>query len=433
MKKRNRILSFALTLMLCLAVCGCGDGDSLTITRQEGGEEEDNSSSYSGIEQYSGTTIKFATWVDHKSGEGAVPMASFADKYNIEIELSLVPQTDYSTRLSGMIASGQSPDLIVDNNEFPYLLPCAEPLNNVASIDLSDEFWDKTVTEMSTFNGNTYFVNSVNSPWTYRFMCFYNIKLFEDNGFKSPAEYYAEDNWNIDTFTTCARQIKNLGSDYIGASVRQEFAAGIFESETTRLVDGRFVNNVSDPNLAEAYKWMMQGVESGDFVATSGLDKFKRNLCGLFLYGDFGLRTTGGFETMDPDIIGYVPMPKPTKDAAYYPSVASWRAYGICKGSKNAEATGYFIRYFLDFANYERSSMFKSERADEFYDELREIEDHTFMLTYHGVNRDLANTVDIITSSSAAQVETNLRAISNSVDFQVQRANEILDELDEQS
>ena len=52
-------------------------------------------------------------------------MASFADKYNIEIELSLVPQTDYSTRLSGMIASGQSPDLIVDNNEFPYLLPCA--------------------------------------------------------------------------------------------------------------------------------------------------------------------------------------------------------------------------------------------------------------------------------------------------------------------
>ena len=175
MKKRNRILSFALTLMLCLAVCGCGDGDSVTITRQEGGEEEDNSSSYSGIEQYSGTTIKFATWVDHKSGEGAVPMASFADKYNIEIELSLVPQTDYSTRLSGMIASGQSPDLIVDNNEFPYLLPCAEPLNNVASIDLSDEFWDKSVTEMSTFNGNTYFVNSVNSPWTYRFMCFYNI------------------------------------------------------------------------------------------------------------------------------------------------------------------------------------------------------------------------------------------------------------------
>jgi hypothetical protein len=160
------------------------------------------------------------------------------------------------------------------------------------------------------------------------------------------------------------------------------------------------------------------------------MNQFLKNQCGLFLYGDFGLRSTGGFQTMDPDLIGYVPLPKPTKDQSYYPSVASWRAYGICKGSKNAEATGYFIRYFLDFNNYDRDTMFKSERADKFYDELRGIEDHTFMLTYYGVNRDLANTVEVITASSSSQVDTNLKAISNRVDIQVEKANNILEKLD---
>ena len=428
MKIKN-LLTLALCIAMCISAAACGKGGS-GVSKVTGGDDDMDNTAYSGIEEYAGSTIKFATWVDHKEGEGAVPMASFAEKYDIEVELTAIPQGDYATKLSGMIAAGQSPDMIVDNVEFPTLLPYAEPLNNVKSIDLSDSFWDKTVTEMSTFNGNTYFVNSLNSPWTYRFMCFYNIKLFEDNGFKSPAEYYKENNWNIDTFVSCAKQIRTLGSDYVGASVRQEFAAAIFESETTRLKDGKFVNNVNDPNLSKAYKWMLQGKESGYFITTSGMNQFLKNQCGLFLYGDFGLRSTGGFQTMDPDLIGYVPLPKPTKDQSYYPSVASWRAYGICKGSKNAEATGYFIRYFLDFNNYDRDTMFKSERADKFYDELRGIEDHTFMLTYYGVNRDLANTVEVITASSSSQVDTNLKAISNRVDIQVEKANNILEKLD---
>lgn len=431
MKKRNRLFALALSAVMCLSVAGCGDTSTdskTTISKVTGGAADDaeETSAYSGISEYDGTTLKFATWIDHREGEGAVPMSSFAEKYNIEVEITAIPQGDYATKLSGLIASGQSPDIIVDNNEFPYILPYAEPLNDVKSINLEDSFWDKTVTDYATFNGKTYLVNSVDSPWTYRFMCFFNKKLFEDNGFKSPQEYYEEDNWTIDTFVSCAKQIKNLGSDFVGASVRQEFAAGIFESETTRISNGKFTNNVTDSKLSKAYKWMLTGKEAGYFSTANEADKFSKNKCGMFLYGDFGLRATGGFASMDPDIIGYVPMPKPSKSQSYYPSVASWRAYGICKGSKNAEAAGYFIRYFLDFKNYDRSSMFKSDEADKFYDELREIEDHTFMLTYHGVNRDLTNTTEVIVSSSSAQVDTNLKAISNRVDAQVDKANKVI-------
>ena len=129
---------------------------------------------------------------------------------------------------------------------------------------------------------------------------------------------------------------------------------------------------------------------------------------------------------MDPDIIGYVPLPKPDKTQSYYPSVASWRGYGICKGSKNPEATGYFIRFFLDFNNYDRDSMFKSKSASDFYDELRVDRNHVFMLTQDGVNRDLEGTVNVVMNSTSAQVDTNLKAISNKIDAQVEKANDIL-------
>ncbi len=427
MKKRN-LFALALCAVMCVSAVGCGGGKGKTISKVTGGDDEDKTA-YSGIEEYAGTTLKFATWVDHTAGEGAVPMSSFAEKYDIEVEITPVPQSDYATKLSGMIASGQSPDIIVDNAEFPYILPYAEPLNDVKSINLNDSFWDKTVTDYATFNGKSYLVNSVNSPWTYRFMCFYNKKLFEDNGFKSPGEYYEDDNWTIDTLVSCAKQIKNLGSDIVGACVRQEFAAGIFESETTRLSSGKFVNNVNDPNLSKGYKWMLAGKEAGYFSTSLEADRFSKNKCGILLYGDFGLRATSGFASMDPEIIGFAPMPKASKDQSYYPSVASWRAYGICKGSKNVEAAGYFIRYFLDFNNYDRSNMFKSNDASKFYDELRKIEDHTFMLTYHGVNRDLENTVGTVVGSSSAQVDTNLKAISNRIDTQVDKANKVIDGL----
>lgn len=426
MKINKKLICTLLCIVICFLLIGCS-GSNEKIKKQSA---DNLDSAYPGIEQYRGTTLHFATWIDHKRGEGGVPMASFAEKYGIDVEITAIPQYEYVTKLSGMVASGQSPDIIVDNYEFPKLLPLAEDLREISTIDLSDDFWDKTVIDMSTINGKTYMINSANSPWTYRFMCFYNIKLFEDNGFKEPLEYYEEGNWTIDTFMRCASQISNLGSDYIGASVRHSFASAIFGTQITNFVNGRFVNNTSDLNLSSAYKWMLQGAESGYFITDSGLDQFIKNKCGLLLYGDFGLRATGGMETMDADLIGYVPLPKVSQEQENYRSVASWRAYGICKGSQNAAAAGYFIRYFLDFDNYAIDEMFKSERAYEFYNELRKMESTIDMYTYYGLDISDANDFAIVVDGTSAQVDTNLKALSNQIETKVEQGNKIIDSLD---
>ncbi len=421
--KTKRLLSISMALVIVLSVfglAGCNDNGP----KKDFSDDDVDISAYAGIEKYAGDTIKFLTWVDHKTtGEGTVPVASFIERFDINVEIVPVNQFEYTTKLAGLIASGSSPDIIVDNDEFPRLFASATDLSTVSTIDLKDEFWDKDVLKMSTVGGKTYFLNSENSPWNYRWITFYNKKLFEDNGFKTPDEYYDENNWTIDTFVECARKIKSLGGGIEGASVRSQFAASIWETGTIYYDydEGKLVNGTKDKKLTTALQWSLSNKEKGYFVLGEPTAKAKKNELGMWLYGDYGLRTNSGLSGMDANNIGFVPLPKVNKDDEYYPSAGSWRAYGICKGSKNPEAAGYFIRWFLDFDNYDRETMFMSKEASAFYDELREIEDHCFMIPN---NRYLG--YSDVQQGTAAQVDMMLKSISNNIQATVDSENEML-------
>lgn len=190
------------------SLAGCGDKkptvSKLVNDDVEGAVQVTAEDPFAGIENYKGTTVRFATWIDHTQNESAKPIADFTDKYGINLELVPVNQGDYLVKLSGLIGAGQSPDLIVDNLRMPAVFPYAQPLNNIPSFNLDDPFWDQSYEDVTPINGNTYFINSVNSPWTYRYMVFFNKKLFEDNNFKSPAEYFEDGDWTIDNFVKCA-------------------------------------------------------------------------------------------------------------------------------------------------------------------------------------------------------------------------------------
>ncbi len=407
-----------LAMVLCFLLTGCGASN--TVSKDKSFDEEPDGA-LAGAHQYTGSTVKVATWADWSSNGSDDMQSTFYDRFGIEVVPVTVPQGDYITKVSGLIGAGQSPDVILDNLEFPNAFALAQPLNDIASINVADPFWSKSVMDMATIDNKIYFIDSENSPSDYRFMCFYNKKLFEDYGIKNPGKFYEENNWTIDTFEECARQIDKLGDEYVGASVRPEFASGIWETSPILYSEGKFVSGLSDTRLAEAYKWMLSGREEGIFVTTSASVQFNANLCGLFLYGDHGLRSDGGFETMDPDVLGYVPMPKVKASDAYYPSVSSWHAYGICKGSKNAEAAGYYLRYSLDPANHNTKTKFKSEAASNFYDELREIEVkrfHMFSGAYEGNDK--------IVASTSAQVDTVLKTLENSIEARVKRNNAVL-------
>lgn len=440
MKKLRNILTILLCFAMvlsCFSLVGCGDKkptvSKISNDDVEGSVKVTTEDPFAGIEKYKGTTVRFATWIDHTANESAKPIADFTDKYGINLQLVPVNQGDYLVKLSGLIGAGQSPDLIVDNLRMPAVFPYAQPLNNIPSFNLDDPFWDQAYEDVTTINGNTYFVNSVNSPWTYRYMVFFNKKLFEDNNFKSPAEYYEDGEWTIDNFVKCASQISKLGDDYVGASVRLQTAAAIFGTEIVKFENGKFVNNLNDTKLRAAYKWVMDNKDKGLFVTTENYGGMKENKMGLVVGGDFGLRTTGSFKGMDPDNLGFAPMPKVTKDGPQ-PRGSSFRAYGVCKGAENPVAVGYFLRYYLDYDNYDTSSMFDTQRAADYYKYIRTVEADQYLMLSQGV-LDLSagegsnqKLYTVITNSTSAQLDVNLSKLKNDVDSCVNKANAFLDD-----
>ena len=87
---------------------------------------------------------------------------------------------------------------------------------------------------------------------------------------------------------------------------------------------------------------------------------------GIVVIGAYGLRKTGWWAKMNWDNIGFTYMPDYDKN---HKSVSSgiYRGYGLCKGAKNPEGAGAFLRYYLDANNYDNSNIFINDAAASFF------------------------------------------------------------------
>lgn len=416
-----------------LSLVGCGE----KTPKKQKETQISSDDPYAGIEEYEGTTIKFATWIDHTKSEAVRVFASFEEKYGIKVELVSVNQKEYITKVSGLIASDASPDIVVNNSAAPSIYSLLQPLSDVSTINLNDEFWDKDVLEFNKINGNYYALNSKYSPQNYRSVVTYNKKLFEDNGFKSPGDYYEEGNWTLDAMEECATRIARLGSDYVGLSARPAILSNIFGTSLIEFKDGKYVENCNDEQLQKAYKWALSCKEKGIYTYKYMWWKFNTNKVGMEIYSDWMMRANGAYAQygVDPDIIGYVPFPKVSKDAEQL-SLLQSRSYGICRGAKNAEAAGYFLRYFLDYENYDEEEMFMNDEAAKTFKELREMDCKTIMsvegdciTSYYGSQTDHA-CYDVILGGGSSQFVVNLKKFSTEMQTVVNFCNEIIDDLE---
>ena len=375
MKKRFSCICMALLMMLsAFSMAGCGDKNNPDSSEKNntsaGGVTTGDLSFYDNIPaELLDTTVKFATWIDHKQNEAADVLSSFYDVTGIKAELVVVPQDEYITKLTALIAANQAPDMIVDNFIFPQTLSVAQPLNDY--IDVNDEFWDQEFVRNSTINGKTYFLNAKNTAWDMgQAYTLWNKTIFDDNGIKTPAEYVAEDNWNWDTAKKVIKEVSAIGDDIKGACFDADAFTAAYGGNYA-LYDSdkqQFVNNMNNPAIVEAYTYFKNLKITGQADLThSGSGSFVDGNVGLVFTGGWCIRKSGGLASMDTDDVGVTFMPKKNASDESYPTNPGWRAYGICKGSKNPQAAAYFMRYFLDINNYDKSEIFISDEAEEIY------------------------------------------------------------------
>lgn len=436
------LLAVAMLLSMCALVgCGGGKGGSGKTPVQNAGNSD---------EQYfldmptelRGTTVKFATWIDHTATDTADVLSGFEVETGMKVELVQVGQTEYISKLIGLIGSDQAPDVVVENDAFPRTLGVLMPLEiETTGLDVKDPFWDQEITKTFTIGKHCYLVNAANTTWTFAsVMTYFDKTVLAENGIVTPAELVEKNNWNIDSLWTLMEQIKTTcGFSRPGVGI--EFDQWLdmhgggqlaWDNETDT-----FKNTIKEENTRKAIDYLMKGKDAGLLrIVYNHNDDITKGTLPVQIAGPYGLRKhPGWFWQMDADDLGFAYAPKVNASDENYPASAKLRAYGICKGSKNPKGAAYFLRYFLNGDNYNLDEMFKSEEAKEMYLKLRVIQDVSkpnFMDSVGRVTDDSYTAfaaVRKLVYGTADQVSVNLEMSYNMCEGIADNANKYIKEI----
>ncbi len=395
--KRMICAVFAFAILVCaFSACGSSntDGASSTgSTKTQSIEGDDPTISYAELEvpdewkdfdpyasipdSIKGQTVRFATWINHYETEGNVPLNNFYKDTGLNVELYLLSADEYIEKLVASKLIGDVPDVFKNNenmNNFPLTMQFAAPIDVVSTVNLDEPIWHKSMIETGTIGGHVYLVNTKNSPWSGSNLVFYNKELFAAAGATTPEEYYEQGNWTWDTMRKCMKDVMALGNGVTGGFVDVEVlgdSAGasfcMYDYKTNT-----FSSGVKKAELQMAYEWYAETRDAG-ILSTDGMASFKAGKAGICVTGVYGLKNTGHFKDMDWSNIGFTYLPS-LSDGTKSKVSSVYRMYGIMDGAPNANAAGYFIRYWLDPDNYDLYDTFISNKAANFYFELTNTE-----------------------------------------------------------
>lgn len=453
MKTLKRIFSMVLAVVMMVTVfAGCGgeektkdntlkneifnEGyhDAQWLAEREAYEKENNP--YDVPEKLKGTKITFATWIDPMTDESAHAWSTFEEKTGIKPEFIIVSQGEYNTKIASLIASGDAPDVFMENMDtFPTSLNLVQPLNKISSIDLNDPIWDKSMSDFATFGGNTYFINTKYTIWSGGDLVYYNKKALEDNGILTPQDYIDAGNWTLENLFKIAREFKSINPGYGGIGLEWRYLAAASGSALAYMKDGKFVSGVNDSSMMDALRMFYIGRDEG-LTAANANKGLMAGTNAMVIVGAYGLKKTGYYKGMkDPENLGFAPIPSidGKSENSYYSAI--YRSYGICRGAKNPEGAGYFLRYYLDPLNYDYDEAFISEAARDFY--LNTISSVDAKTKVFDFTTSVANAIgyngqtwrNSIQNSNGDQYAVVLQSISNEVQAGVTSANKLINDV----
>ncbi len=164
--------------------------------------------------------LRFSIWgkEQHKAMYEEMLAEYKKQKPHVSVEIITIPSTDYLQKISIMNASGTAPDVAwLSEAHIPQFLA------NGQLVDLSelktdpdykfDEIYPSTL-EMLTEGDKLYGIPFSTPPM----MMYYNKKLFQDKGLKTPTELYNEGNWTYAELLKAAQAISDPAQGVYGVN-----------------------------------------------------------------------------------------------------------------------------------------------------------------------------------------------------------------------
>lgn len=380
-----------------------------------------------------GKTVLFADWGEALADRYQLVCKKFTEDTGIKVKTVLYEEGNFITNVAQQIAAGKSPDIAATNNWFPQALEIVDPLPSI--FNTKDGFWDPRVSAATAVNGKEYFVNTYNSPFTGGYVVYYNKKIFNNYGVKSPQDYLNEGNWTYENLYKCmqeAGEFCDQGGILEALTIYGQSGKSIINYDPNT---GKFFGTSKDPMLTASVKFMVTAVEEG-LAGGYGIGAFASGKIAICMAGTYGTKYNGYFKDMSPADIGVVPCPTSYEGKALNYMPLGYRGYGICKGAKNGEAAYYFLRYFLDMDKYEGAgaNIFANKVLEKYFRETQLTMFQKSQLTFEMFNGPfaLAGTSwgggdwSPVRNAAPSAVATELEARDNLVQNAVNKANEKL-------
>lgn len=441
-----------LTLMLALAMlcCTVGCGGSKTETgnsnnnNNKGDSSAEGGSGWSEIlskmpEELRGTTITVYSWNDVTDVTDApAVIEKFTNDTGIKVNWVKGTYTDYATEIAAMVAAKEGPDVIRMKDLNLGLLSVLQPMNDIEGFDLADPAWDSKVKDYYTVNGKTFAVNMANTLIQQPKILWYNRSLISKYDLEDPYALWKTNEWTYDKFVqVCEDFIEEASSDYLAWSTCQwSDVADMMGAGSVLYKDGKFVSNMSDPNLLKGWQMFSQLSEKG--IVNDLIYERDRFGSGKILF--FSDSTISGRRTHYywPDLkstgsLGCVPMPS-MDGIEYVQEYTEYEAYAVPKTAKNAQAAYYFLRYYLDGENYDESTFFCDTTILEVYKWCMGQKNNFINCDAVVLTEDVGLTASRFKANlkglKEAQVNTKLNSYISVVEAAVANANGLLERIE---
>ena len=480
MKKICRLISVLLSIAICLALTGCGNetqtastpqvdadfftdeevtvgnndatanesttnGSSATTNNSSGNSTNTSSSGKkwkdvlaSMPENLKNTTLTVYNWNPASEYTGAVSaIEKFEKQTGITVKWKTEEYSTYLSKLASMVAANTAPDLVRLRTPEPIGLISIQPVS-VTGYDFTDAAWDQNLMKDYTIGGDVYGVSLANTHIGSVNMMMYNKSLISKYDFEDPYQLWKNGKWTFSKFIKMCEEFKKVtNSEYAcgGASIWEAIIQSYGIQGPVGFDGTKYYNNTGNPDFVKVTQQIADYFNTSHLFADYKADEFNNGECLFWMGASVYARRNNSYHgsLKSAGTLNVVPMPAIDGQSKYYQARDEYEAYGIAKGAKNAAAAPYFLRFFLDPANYDLSAFFCSTQALEVYNWCME-QENTIWTTYYDNNwRYHGDTADAFAknylTTTGAQIASFLKSNSSVIDNRVKRFNDALEQM----
>ncbi|MBO5449516.1 MAG: carbohydrate ABC transporter substrate-binding protein [Ruminococcus sp.] len=475
MKFAKRLLAGVCALTLCCGLAACGGSGSSDDESSKAKSIDLNDDQQKQVEDLTAKLperdlankeIKWLAHYDINPGDGQAispGLKLFQEKYGGSVKFIQTTWENRYTDLAKSVMANDSPDFFPasDMDGFPRgaIKAMFDPLDDV--IDFGSELWanSQAVNDSFIFNGKHYAACIQAAP---NFVCIYNTKTIEDNGYEDPAELYYNDEWTWSKFSEMCLDFTDADADkyaldgyWYGQALNDTCGVPLIG-----LSDGKLVNNMSDPQVSKVQELMYELQKNevvfdrssnnwstrGDGTTGEGLGSYLTLFIPCGLWGiENSPENVKPFGDVAAGEIMFCPMPRMDDSDKYYVS-ARVDGYHLCKNAPNPEGFAAYMDC-LQVANAEASNITVEQLKNEYKwnDDMLAMREEVYRLVnenpvfdfQHGVSPEMetqmqsVNQATMITGGGATTWTATVAEYEKAVDYLIKEANENISETPE--